>query len=100
MESTQHFLISGRVQGVSFRFFTQENAKKLGLQGWVRNLADGRVEALVFGPTEKLKLFAELLAIGPTRAKVTSIEQKVVETQQSMKEFKIHDDGVEPWSKS
>jgi len=46
---TKRFLFSGNVQGVGFRFVTKEKAKKLNLKGWVKNLADGKVEAVFQG---------------------------------------------------
>jgi acylphosphatase len=49
--------ISGRVQGVGFRYFTRTNAKEMALTGWVRNLPDGKVEVLAFGPENELEQF-------------------------------------------
>ena len=97
MSITQHFLVTGRVQGVSYRFFTQTEAVKLGLTGWVRNLSDGRVEVLAQGPKEKLYELLAALRQGPHRALVVAVEQEVVESHESMKEFKIKDNGDRPW---
>ena len=52
MRVARRFVISGRVQGVGFRYFTQDAAVREGVTGWVRNLPDGRVEALVEGDAE------------------------------------------------
>ena len=50
MEKTRiHFIVEGRVQGVYFRAYTKDTADRLGLSGWVRNLADGRVEGCIEG---------------------------------------------------
>ncbi len=54
-EITKHYLISGRVQGVGFRAFTERSARLLGLMGWVRNLEDGRVEAVATGGMDLLQ---------------------------------------------
>ncbi len=54
-EVRAHVFFSGRVQGVFFRAFTKENAEKLGVKGWVRNLPDGRVEAVFEGPRDKVE---------------------------------------------
>lgn len=56
-----HILYSGVVQGVGFRFATRQFAEELGLNGWVRNLADGRVEVLAQGPEEKVLALTEQL---------------------------------------
>ncbi len=53
----RHFLIGGRVQGVGFRFFTEDAAIREGLHGWVRNLPDGRVEMVVEGKASELDQF-------------------------------------------
>jgi acylphosphatase len=60
-----HLFISGFVQGVGFRQFVKANARKLGLTGWVRNLADERVEALFQGPEETIKKAIEICKKGP-----------------------------------
>jgi len=52
-----HVLISGKVQGVFFRYHTYELAKKLGITGWVRNTSDGKVEAVFEGDGIKLRKF-------------------------------------------
>ena len=67
-------LISGRVQGVAYRYWTQDAATRRGLDGWVRNLADGRVEALFQGDP---MLVDEMIAAchdGPRLASVTRVE--------------------------
>jgi acylphosphatase len=70
----RRFVISGKVQGVGFRYFTTRVARELKLSGWVRNLPDGRVEALAAGPKARLERFQAELRIGPPRAEVASIE--------------------------
>ncbi len=67
------YLISGRVQGVWFRASAQEEAKKLDLTGWARNLQDGRVEVLACGDKEKLAQFYQWLHQGPELAKVDEV---------------------------
>ena len=67
-------VVSGRVQGVCYRVFTQEAALDLGLGGWVRNLPDGRVEAQVEGPRGQIEKLLNLLRTGPPRALVTDLK--------------------------
>lgn len=66
----QHFLVTGRVQGVSFRYYTQQKAIELGVKGWVRNLADGRVEVMACAEPTALNRFNEWLQHGPPAAEV------------------------------
>jgi len=71
-----HCYVSGKVQGVWFRAGTEEEAKKLGLTGWVRNLPDGRVEVLACGDKDKVQQLEAWLAHGPRFAKVTSVTRE------------------------
>jgi acylphosphatase len=71
-----HLMISGRVQGVGFRAAMCQQAAVLGLQGWVRNRRDGRVEAVVVGRPEQVDLLRAWARHGPRGAIVTSIEQR------------------------
>ncbi|THB67899.1 MAG: acylphosphatase [Desulfovibrio sp.] len=66
--------VSGRVQGVWFRAWTQETGQGLGLTGWVRNLADGRVETLAQGDSSGVDEFRALLWKGPRLAEVREVE--------------------------
>jgi len=65
--------IEGRVQGVYYRAWTQQTAKSLGLDGWVRNRADGGVEAVFSGSADKVEAMLQACADGPPDAKVTSV---------------------------
>lgn len=69
-----HVLISGRVQGVNFRYATRAAALELGLRGWVRNLRDGNVEAVFEGEEAALKLVLEWCRRGPPAARVEDVE--------------------------
>ena len=67
-------IVSGRVQGVWFRASTKGYAEDLELTGWVRNLADGRVEVLACGPPDRLQALRDWLKIGPELAEVSGLE--------------------------
>jgi acylphosphatase len=69
-----HLIISGRVQGVFYRAFTKDVAESLGLKGWVRNIRDGRVEAVFEGDEDKISIAIERCKEGPPYAKVDNIE--------------------------
>lgn len=72
---TARWLVSGRVQGVGYRWFALREGERLGLAGWVRNLADGQVEAVAAGPAEVLDQFEATLREGPRWAHVESVEK-------------------------
>ena len=66
--------IRGRVQGVFYRQSACEEAQRLGLVGWVRNLDDGSVEAQAEGPEEQVRRFQRWCQVGPSAARVASVE--------------------------
>ena len=66
----RRYRVCGRVQGVGFRAFVWRRAQELGLDGWVRNLADGSVEALVSGSVERHADFEAVLREGPRWSRV------------------------------
>lgn len=68
------YRISGRVQGVGFRWWTRDTASRLGVSGTVRNALDGSVEIVAAGPAAALARFEEALRAGPRIAEVGSIE--------------------------
>ena len=72
-------VISGRVQGVGFRWFTQGAASREGVTGWVRNLPDGRVEAVVEGEAEAVTRVERALRAGPRGARVDDVNVDVEE---------------------
>ena len=74
MRVARRFLVSGRVTGVGFRYFTQDVARREGLTGVVRNLPDGRVEAIAEGDTESLTRFEIAIRRGPAHARVEQVE--------------------------
>ncbi|WP_423998799.1 acylphosphatase [Haloarcula salina] len=68
-----HVFVSGRVQGVYYRATTRERAQKRGVDGWVRNLDDGRVEAVFEGPEDDVDAMVEFCHEGSDRANVTDV---------------------------
>lgn len=74
LDKQLHCLVSGRVQGVFFRASTQEQGQRLKLNGWVKNLADGRVEVFASGEEQNIKKLLEWLKLGPPMATVDEIE--------------------------
>jgi acylphosphatase len=73
MRVARTLLISGRVQGVGFRYFTREVATREGVTGWVRNLDDGRVQACLEGETEAVMRVERLLRQGPGSGHVKDV---------------------------
>lgn len=70
---TRRYLVSGRVQGVGFRWFVEREASTLGLSGWVRNREDGRVEVMATGTREQLAALYRKLHEGPRAARVDEV---------------------------
>jgi acylphosphatase len=75
MKLARKYLISGRVQGVGFRFFTERVANQLGILGYVKNCYDGKVEVYAIGDADSLDEFKRHLAEGPRSARVTSVQE-------------------------
>ena len=69
-----HVRVSGRVQGVFFRAWTQQKAAGLGVRGWVRNAPDGSVEAHLEGDKSEIQQLIDLLHQGPPSAQVSKVE--------------------------
>ncbi len=69
-----HLYVSGRVQGVFFRAYTEEQANALGLKGWVRNRSDARVEVVCEGHREDVEKLIEWCRVGPPGASVRDVE--------------------------
>jgi acylphosphatase len=75
-EKRLHAIVEGRVQGVSFRYYTVRRARDLGLGGFVRNQADGKVEVVAEGSRAKLDELLSFLRSGPRAAFVTGVDTK------------------------
>jgi acylphosphatase len=82
-------VISGRVQGVSFRVSMREVAMRHGVHGWVRNRKDGAVEALVQGEETQVGKLFEWARLGPPGAEVVSLEARRLETYPPQFEFRV-----------
>ena len=85
MATVRHLRISGRVQGVGFRYFMERRARELGVTGWVRNRHDGTVEAMVQGTPEAVEAMIAAARQGPRSALVTDV--KVSDGSGEFKEF-------------
>ncbi|SDB90707.1 acylphosphatase [Pelagirhabdus alkalitolerans] len=89
-ELSAHLLVSGRVQGVGFRFTTQQKANEIGVVGWVKNNPDGRVEIEVEGDVESVYTFIDAIKAGPSpSAKVEDVDIDVSEEITGYRSFKI-----------
>ena len=84
-----HLLISGHVQGVFFRQSTQNQARRLGVSGWVRNLPNGRVEAKVWGEAEAVNRLVRWCHTGPANAYVTDVTVADTEAEDASLGFHI-----------
>lgn len=84
-----YILISGRVQGVGFRFFTRRLALGLGITGHVKNLANGKVEAVAEGNESEMEEFAAKLGRGPSWAMVTDVKIDRRKYKGSFRSFSI-----------
>ena len=74
MKTRAHIFVTGKVQGVFFRLETKRNANRHNVKGWVRNLPDGRVEAVFEGEDEAVKVLIEFCKRGPSGATITNVD--------------------------
>ena len=84
-----HVYARGWVQGVFFRSETQDEAVKQGVYGWVRNLPDGRVEAVFEGEQDKVDRLVEFCRRGPPGARVTQVEVSSEDYKGEFRDFRI-----------
>jgi acylphosphatase len=84
-----HIFVEGRVQGVWFRDSTWQQATRLGVSGWARNLPDGRVEAVYEGPRDAVEALLVWTRLGPERALVTAVAVRD-ETPKGERGFSVH----------
>lgn len=84
-----HATITGRVQGVGFRYFVLQNALAHNLTGWVRNLGDGRVEVLAEGEHHSLNALLRALRVGPSHAEVLNVDYVFQEAQGNFQRFQL-----------
>lgn len=82
-------MLTGLVQGVGFRYFTQRVAARYQVRGYVRNLDDGRVEAFAQGPANSVEAFKHDLIAGPQFSRVEDVEETVLEPIKEYSAFRI-----------
>jgi acylphosphatase len=89
MKARAHVFVSGRVQGVFFRSQTKHNADRHDVKGWVRNLANGRVEAVFEGEKDAVEALIEFCKRGSSGARVTNVDVKWEDYKGEFVRFKI-----------
>jgi acylphosphatase len=86
---TRRYLVTGRVQGVGFRWFVEREARALGVGGWVRNNDNGAVEVLASGTADQLARLRRALEQGPRAARVDEVQEFEEEREASETSFRI-----------
>ena len=89
----KHIIISGKVQGVGFRYWLHKAAIQRNIDGWVRNKISGEVEALLIGKDEKINNLINLCEIGPLSSEVTKVQVKNYQKEYLKKSFDIINNG-------
>jgi acylphosphatase len=84
-------IVSGRVQGVGFRWFTARVAAKHSVRGFVRNLEDGRVEILAQADPPALEEFCERIRRGPSASRVDRVDIRTVEVDLELASFRVRE---------
>ncbi|MFC1498501.1 acylphosphatase [Verrucomicrobiota bacterium] len=89
MKKRGHFIISGMVQGVCYRMYTVDEARRLGITGWVRNLRDGTVEVVAEGEEEVLNKVLVWCRKGSSFARVTDVRAEYLSATGEFESFEI-----------
>jgi acylphosphatase len=89
MRIARRFIVSGRVQGVGFRYFALDAARREGLHGYVTNQDDGTVEVVAEGESESVERFERVVRRGPSRARVEQVMVDEIEPSQGNSGFTI-----------
>ena len=84
-----HVIVKGRVQGVSFRYYTRQQAFRLGISGWIQTNPDGTVEVLAQGAHEQLEELLDFLHVGPPAARVTDLDVEWKPVAEPVNHFSI-----------
>ena len=82
-------IVSGRVQGVAFRYYAQDQARSLGIDGWISNLPDGSVAFFAQGTRSHVSAFLDWLHEGPLMARVSGVESETVPIDEGIAGFEI-----------
>jgi acylphosphatase len=86
---TRRYIVTGRVQGVGFRWFVEREASAIGVAGWVRNTDDGTVEVLASGNSDQLARLRKALKQGPRAARVDEVQEFEADQQAGEPTFRI-----------
>ena len=89
MRIARRYLVSGRVQGVGFRYFVQDAAAREGVTGYVKNLPDGRVEALLEGDADAVTRVERAIRTGPGGARVEDVDVDVCDPSGAYRSFRV-----------
>jgi len=87
--TTFHYIIQGRVQGVSFRYYAKKSAIELSINGTVKNLFNGDVEIYAQGAEENIKIFEKFLNNGPSSSRVMKVIKEKFEYKERFLDFNI-----------
>ncbi|MDD2605437.1 MAG: acylphosphatase [Desulfobacterales bacterium] len=85
----RHLIVTGRVQGVFYRLETQRAAEGLGIKGWVRNLPDGTVEAVIEGAPRAVEAMIDWCRQGPPRSRVDAVHVEPLAGDGGFRDFEI-----------
>lgn len=81
--------ITGRVQGVGFRYFVQKRANEFGIKGWVKNTRDGGVLVMAQGDFKNMETFIDHLRIGPSMARIVKLEKSKLPGLEDFADFRV-----------